>query len=118
MLPGQGFFYLASTNSALSGAGRDRIDRRYLAVGRAGQFIIPTATGATVYQRWRSGCDVFLQWQWPLHSGRVFGWTGRILVFISGLLCMLLYVTGVIRWLQKRKAKKSRREKLARLAGE
>ena len=53
-----------------------------------------------------SGGDVFLQWQWPLHSGQAFGWTGRILVFISGLLCALLYVTGVIRWLQKRNAKK------------
>jgi len=46
--------------------------------------------------------DVFLDWQWPLHSGHAFGWTGRILVFLSGLACPVLYVTGVIRWLQKR----------------
>jgi uncharacterized iron-regulated membrane protein len=52
-----------------------------------------------------SAGDVFMQWQWPLHSGLAFGWTGRILVFISGLLCPVLFVTGVIRWLQKRKAK-------------
>ncbi len=50
--------------------------------------------------------DVFLDWQWPLHSGHAFGWTGRILVFISGLACPILYVTGVVRWLQKRKAHK------------
>ncbi len=50
--------------------------------------------------------DAFLDWQWPLHSGYAFGWTGRILVFLSGLACPVLYVTGVIRWLQKRKAKK------------
>lgn len=50
--------------------------------------------------------DVFLDWQWPLHSGHAFGWTGRILVFLSGLACPILYVTGVIRWMQKRKAKK------------
>jgi uncharacterized iron-regulated membrane protein len=49
--------------------------------------------------------DVFMQWQWPLHSGLAFGWTGRILVFITGLMCPLLFVTGVIRWLQKRKVK-------------
>lgn len=49
--------------------------------------------------------DVFMQWQWPLHSGAAFGWTGRILVFITGLICPLMFVTGVIRWLQKRKAK-------------
>jgi uncharacterized iron-regulated membrane protein len=53
-----------------------------------------------------SGGDVFLDWQWPLHSGHAFGWTGRILVFLSGLACPILYVTGVIRWLQKRRVKK------------
>lgn len=53
-----------------------------------------------------SGGDVFMQWQWPLHSGQVFGWTGRILVFIAGLVCPLLFVTGVIRWLQKRRARR------------
>jgi len=51
--------------------------------------------------------DVFLDWQWPLHSGHAFGWTGRILVFLSGLACPVLYVTGVIRWLQKRRAKQA-----------
>jgi uncharacterized iron-regulated membrane protein len=50
--------------------------------------------------------DVFLDWQWPLHSGKAFGWTGRMLVFLSGLACPVLYMTGVIRWLQKRKARK------------
>lgn len=54
-----------------------------------------------------SAGDVFMQWQWPLHSGIAFGWTGRILVFNTGLLCPLLFVTGVIRWLQKRKAKQT-----------
>ncbi len=49
--------------------------------------------------------QTFVEWQWPLHSGRAFGWTGRILVFISGLACPVLFVTGVIRWLQKRRAK-------------
>jgi uncharacterized iron-regulated membrane protein len=49
--------------------------------------------------------EVFTHWQWPLHSGQAFGWTGWILVFLSGLACPLLFVTGVIRWWQKRKAK-------------
>jgi uncharacterized iron-regulated membrane protein len=52
-----------------------------------------------------SAGDVFMQWQWPLHSGQAFGWTGRILVFLCGLACPVLFVTGVIRWLQKRTAK-------------
>ena len=50
--------------------------------------------------------EVFTHWQWPLHSGQAFGWTGRILVFISGLACPVLFVTGIIRWLQKRKEHK------------
>lgn len=52
--------------------------------------------------------EVFTHWQWPLHSGQAFGWTGRILVFLSGLACPVLFVTGVIRWLQKRTAKKKK----------
>lgn len=50
--------------------------------------------------------EIFTHWQWPLHSGQAFGWTGRILVFLSGLACPILFVTGVIRWLQKRVARK------------
>jgi hypothetical protein len=46
----------------------------------------------------------FTHWQWPLCSGQVFGMAGRILVFITGLACPVLFVTGMIRWLQKRKA--------------
>ena len=49
--------------------------------------------------------EVFTHWQWPLHSGQAFGMTGRILVFLSGLACPVLFVTGVIRWTQKRRAK-------------
>ena len=49
--------------------------------------------------------DTFMYWQWPLHSGQAFGWAGRILVMLSGLACPVLFVTGVIRWLQKRQAK-------------
>ena len=53
--------------------------------------------------------QTFVDWQWPLHSGKAFGWTGRILVFLLGLACPVLFVTGVIRWLQKRRAKSRKR---------
>jgi uncharacterized iron-regulated membrane protein len=53
--------------------------------------------------------DTFLDWMWPLHSGKVFGWPGRILIFVTGLACPVLYVTGVVRWLQKRRAKRSKK---------
>lgn len=49
--------------------------------------------------------NVFLQWLYPLHNGEAFGVTGRILVFVLGLVPTVLYVTGIIRWQQKRKAK-------------
>jgi uncharacterized iron-regulated membrane protein len=53
-----------------------------------------------------TGGDLFMQWQWPLHSGRAFGLTGRLLVFATGLVCPLLFTTGLIRWLQKRRARR------------
>ncbi len=49
--------------------------------------------------------ETFLDWQWPLHSGKAFGWPGRILIFLTGLACPLLFITGLIRWIQKRRAK-------------
>jgi uncharacterized iron-regulated membrane protein len=58
--------------------------------------------------------DTFMQWQWPLHSGQAFGWTGRIFVFVCGLACPLLFATGVIRWLQKRRAERVRLQLVAR----
>lgn len=49
--------------------------------------------------------DTFLNWMHPLHSGEIAGLTGRICVFFSGLLPLILFYTGLIRWLQKRTAK-------------
>ena len=54
------------------------------------------------------GGNVFLQWQWPLHSGQALRMGGRILVFITGLACTVLFITGIIRWLQKRRVKQHR----------
>jgi uncharacterized iron-regulated membrane protein len=54
-----------------------------------------------------TGGDTFARWQLPLHSGKAFGLPGRILVLLSGLAFPVLLVTGVIRWLQKRRAKHS-----------
>jgi uncharacterized iron-regulated membrane protein len=52
-----------------------------------------------------SAGDVLLQWLYPLHNGEAFGLIGRIIIFITGLAPLLLYVTGVIRWLQKRNSR-------------
>jgi uncharacterized iron-regulated membrane protein len=56
-----------------------------------------------------TGGNVFMQWMWPLHSGHALGMTGRILVLISGIACAVLFVTGIIRWLQKQRAKRTKR---------
>ncbi|WP_427501507.1 PepSY-associated TM helix domain-containing protein [Methylomonas sp. MED-D] len=57
--------------------------------------------------------EILTHWQWPLHSGQAFGITGRILVFVTGLACPVLFVTGLIRWLQKRRS--AIRQRLTRL---
>ncbi len=54
----------------------------------------------------RSSGDIFDEWQLALHSGEAFGVTGQIIVLIAGLTPLVLYVTGVIRWLQKRRVRK------------
>lgn len=56
----------------------------------------------------RSAGETFLDWQWPLHSGQAFGWPGRLLVFVSGLACPVVYATGLLMWRRKRKARQKR----------
>lgn len=47
----------------------------------------------------------FMEWQYPLHSGEVFGLPGQVVVAVAGVLCPVLYATGLLRWLQKRAAR-------------
>jgi uncharacterized iron-regulated membrane protein len=55
---------------------------------------------------WRgTGGDVFLQVQFPLHSGRIAGLPGRILVSVMGVVVAMLAVTGVVIWNRKRRAR-------------
>lgn len=50
--------------------------------------------------------DVFMQAQFPLHSGRIAGLAGRIVVSAVGLAVATLSVTGVIIWIRKRNARR------------
>lgn len=61
----------------------------------------------------RSAGETFLDWQWPLHSGQAFGWPGRVVVFLSGLACPVIYATGALIWWRKRKAQLNRHRSLA-----
>ena len=56
--------------------------------------------------------DVILNWMHPLHSGEAFGLGGRLLVFVSGFIPLLLAVTGYLRWRQKAQARTGRKARL------
>lgn len=53
--------------------------------------------------------DIFLQAQFPLHSGRIIGLPGRIFVSVLGLAVAGLSATGVVIWARKRKSVAKRR---------
>jgi uncharacterized iron-regulated membrane protein len=46
--------------------------------------------------------ETFLNLMWPIHNGEVLGLVGRILVCITGCIPLIMYITGIVRWLQKR----------------
>ncbi len=52
-----------------------------------------------------SAGDVFLQAMFPLHSGRIIGVAGRVLMSVLGLAVAALSVTGVLIWARKRRAR-------------
>jgi uncharacterized iron-regulated membrane protein len=73
--------------------------------------------GGSVPGRGTAG-DIFMQAQFPLHSGRIFGLAGRILVSFMGVMVALLSATGLVIWFRKLKARRSaaRRVKTANAA--
>lgn len=65
--------------------------------GQDGRYIGDSVPGTG------SAGDIFLQAQFPLHSGRILGLPGRILISLMGLVVAILSVTGVVIWLRKRR---------------
>ncbi|WP_417387372.1 PepSY-associated TM helix domain-containing protein [Gimesia sp.] len=55
----------------------------------------------------RSAADAFFAWQFPLHNGEAFGLVGRWIVFVSGLMPAVLYVTGFLVWWRRRRTHRS-----------
>jgi len=53
-----------------------------------------------------SAGDIFLQSMFPLHSGRLLGTPGRILISLMGLVVATFSATGVVIWLRKLKARR------------
>ena len=57
-------------------------------------------------QPWKgTAADIFVQAQFPLHSGRILGIPGRVLISFMGVVVAMLSVTGVIIWWRKRKSR-------------
>lgn len=56
-----------------------------------------------------TAADLFVQAQYPVHSGRILGLPGRILISALGLLTAILSASGVAIWLLKRRSQISRR---------
>ncbi|WP_221801724.1 PepSY-associated TM helix domain-containing protein [Oceanobacter mangrovi] len=74
------------------------------------ELYVDAYSGEILGQRipWQgSVADLFVQAQFPLHSGRILGLPGRILISAMGLVVAMLSVTGVIIWWRKRKARKA-----------
>jgi uncharacterized iron-regulated membrane protein len=63
-----------------------------------------------------SAGDQFMQAMFPLHSGRLFGLAGRILISLAGLLVALLSLTGILIWLKKRRARRGPQRRGSRSA--
>ena len=52
-----------------------------------------------------TAADIFVQAQFPLHSGRILGLPGRILISAMGIVVAALSVTGIVIWARKRRAR-------------
>ncbi|CAB3798801.1 hypothetical protein LMG28614_04848 [Paraburkholderia ultramafica] len=63
--------------------------------------------------------DIFMQVQFPLHSGRILGLGGRILISTVGIVVAVLSATGLLIWLKKLNARRRSAQNagLARDAG-
>jgi uncharacterized iron-regulated membrane protein len=53
--------------------------------------------------------DTFNAWQLPLHSGRVFGIIGQIIILLSGIVITIICVTGFLIYLKKAKARDAKK---------
>ena len=94
----------------LPGGPSERFPRSYLWIhAQTGQVL------AERDARRQSAGDAVLAWLHPLHNGEAFGLPGRVLACVAGLLPLLLMVTGVQRWADRRRAHRARINALERL---
>lgn len=97
-LPQQGAYRIAFKEPGLrEAAWRVRYEQVFID-SRSGsllaRFGYPSGTGA----------DRFLVWMYPLHSGKLWGLPGRVLICLAGLGTAALCIAGVLRWTFKKKS--------------
>jgi len=85
---------------------------RYATGGAVHRTLYVDAHDGTIIgdeEPWKgTAADIFLQAQFPVHSGRILGLPGRILISLMGLVIAMLSVTGIIIWWRKRRARAAR----------
>lgn len=105
--PASGVFYSSSTG--LYGVGFFQPGNDHGDVGLGNNWLYfdgkdGSFAGASVPGTGSAG-DIFLQAQFPIHSGRILGLAGRIFISGMGLVVAMLSITGLIIWFRKRKAR-------------
>jgi uncharacterized iron-regulated membrane protein len=89
-------------------------------VGESGgqsQVWLDQYSGAVLKVRdWRAftAGETFVAWLFPLHNGEAFGLAGRWIVFMSGFIPLILYVTALRVWWLKHAAHRRQRARLLR----
>ncbi len=90
--------------------GRGNIRPRDITNAGRRSILIAMRDGAVLEDRHPatgSAGDIFIAWQFPLHSGQAFGIGGRLLVLSSAIGTILLFVVGLYLWWKKRGMQKS-----------
>lgn len=66
-------------------------------------------------QPWHgTAADIFVQAQFPLHSGRILGLPGRVLISVMGLVVAMLSITGIVVWKRKNASQRKYLRKVKR----
>jgi len=98
-------FYMPESDHGVAGAGNKRLYYDQKTLAYLGERIPWSGTAG----------DVFVQAQFPLHSGRILGLPGRVLISLMGLVVAVLSVTGVYIWYRKRYARALDQRRLGKL---
>lgn len=63
--------------------------------------------GSTSYDD-GTAADKFLKWQFPIHSGEILGFPGRIAICLAGIGTAVLSVTGIVIWWKKLRSRQAK----------